>query len=159
MLIYNKIFDLIKMQQKHNIFVVIMRKAYLTYEEFVSHFGTNPRRMEQIKNALKYFSILYSCGCQFVYIDGSFASTKKNPEDIVMLFDVTGIDMIRLKKEFPQIFDVNQVGKIRRDELCHIFTFTRRRTKFLDMLSVDRENNPKGLVILKLKDIPFYDQK
>ena len=125
----------------------------LTYEEFVHYFGTNPERMEQIDNALPFFRIFHSCGCRTVYVDGSFASLKKHPEDIDLCFDLAGLDAEKLEREFPQFFDPNEIGKIHRDLRCHIFTFDKDNKRLLNLLEQDREGNPKGLVKLDLTDL------
>jgi hypothetical protein len=131
----------------------------LTYEEFVQHFGTNQQRMEQIQNSLPYFRIFHSCGLRIVYVDGSFVSKKKYPEDIDICFDITGISEERIKSIFPKFLDVNERGRIRRDLKCHIFTFTQEDTELFDRLNTDRDDYPKGLVILDLNEILNHDQK
>ena len=131
----------------------------LTYEEFVQHFGTNQQRMEQIQNSLPYFRIFHSCGLRIVYVDGSFVSKKKYPEDIDICFDITGISEERIKSVFPKFWDINERGRIRRDLKCHIFTFTQEDTESFDLLSTDRDYNPKGLIILDLNEIQNYAQK
>ena len=128
----------------------------LTYEEFEQHFGTNPTRIQQINNALPFFRIFRSCGCQVVYIDGSFVSKKKYPEDIDLCFDITGMNVEKLKTDFPEFFDLNAMGKIHRDLQCHIFTFEQNNTRLFDMLSEDRDGNPKGFVKIDLRDLPIH---
>lgn len=131
----------------------------LTYEEFKKHFGTNPKRMQQINNALVFFMIFNSCNCKTVYIDGSFVSKKEYPEDIDLCFDITDLDEEKLKREFPSFFDPNQLGKIHKETKCHILFFSTKDTTLLDLLKKDRDGNPKGLVKLDLKDLKSYDQK
>ena len=125
----------------------------LSYEEFQYHFGTNSWRIKQIQNSLPYFRIFHSCGCQIVYVDGSFVSRKKNPEDIDICFDISGIQEEKIKSVFPKFWDVNERGRIRRDLKCHIFTFTQEDTELFDLLNKDRFDSPKGLVILALNEI------
>lgn len=132
----------------------------LSYGEVIEHFATNERRLKQLENAMQFFRIFYSCGCQFVYIDGSFVSTKKYPADIDLCFDLNSVDAETLKKDFPALFDPNAIGKIHRDLQCHIFTFSENFMRFFNMLSEDREGNPKGFVKLNLKNLPIhYDHK
>jgi hypothetical protein len=118
--------------------------------------GTNPTRMRQINNALSFFRVFRSLGCKAVYIDGSFVSKKKYPEDIDLCFDLTGMDMTQFLAEFPKLFDLNEIGKIHRDMQCHIFTFEQSNTTFFDMLSQDRDGNLKGFVKINLKDLPIH---
>jgi len=132
----------------------------LTYEEIVHHFGTTSRRMEQIKNALHFFRIFHSCGCLTVYIDGSFVSKKKHPEDIDLCLDPTGVDAEKIEREFPQFYDVNEIGRIHRNLQCHIFHFDENYKRLFELLETDRDGNPKGFVKLNLKDLTtYYDQK
>ena len=128
----------------------------LTYEQFEQHFGTNPTRMRQFNNALPFLRIFRACGCQAVYIDGSFVSKKKYPQDIDLCFDITGMDVEKLKMEFPQLFDPNEMGRIHRDLQCHIFTFEQNNTRLFEMLGKDRDGNPKGFVKISLKDLPVH---
>ena len=132
----------------------------LTSKEFEHHFATNPLRKEQIHNALHFFAIFNSCGCQTVYVDGSFASLKMYPGDIDLCFDLTDLDADKLEREFPQFFDPNEIGKIHRSLSCHIFYFDRENQRFLRLLETDRDGNSKGLVKLDLTDLlTYYDQK
>jgi hypothetical protein len=95
----------------------------LTYEDFTQYFGTNPKRLQQIANALHFFRIFHSCCCQTVFVDGSFVSKKVYPEDIDLCFDLTHVDTEKLETEFPQFSDPNEIGKIHRTTQCHIFHF------------------------------------
>lgn len=126
----------------------------LSYEELINHFGTNPRRLKQIDNAMQFLRIFYACGCQFVYIDGSFVSTKEYPEDIDLCFDLTDVKAEKLEETFPQFFDPNERGKIHRNLLCHILYFDNNDTSLFDLLETDREGNLKGFIKLILKDLP-----
>jgi hypothetical protein len=132
----------------------------LSYEEFQYHFGTNSRRMDQINNALPFFRLFHSCGCQTVYIDGSFVSKKKYPGDIDICFDLTPVDKEKISTVFPQFFEPNEIGRIHRDLQCHIFYYYEDVPYYLDLLKEDRNGNPKGLVRLDINDILiYYDQK
>ena len=86
-------------------------------------------------------------------------SEKKHPGDIDLCFDITTLDERKLKREFPQFFDLNEIGKIRREFHCHIFHYHEEEPILLDMLKEDREGNRKGLVKLDLQDIVHYDHK
>lgn len=126
----------------------------LTLVEFEEQFGTTALRKQKIRNATRYFEIFSSCGCTTVYIGGSFVSTKKNPADIDVCFDVTNIDDEKLKKLFPEFFGpnrINKLGEIRRELKCHLFIFDQDNTRFFEFLQYDREGNPKGLVKISLK--------
>jgi hypothetical protein len=124
----------------------------LTLAEFEHHFGTTALRKEKIKNAFLFFEIFSSCGCTAVYIGGSFVSTKKNPEDIDICFDLRQINYEKLEKAFPDFFDHYKIGEIRRNLKCHILYFDDTTPQFFNMLQEDRDGHPKGLVKIDLKD-------
>jgi len=128
----------------------------LTLDEFEQHFGKTALRREKIRNALVFFEIFGACGCSAVYIGGSFVSTKKNPEDIDLCFDLRNVDYKKLEKVFPDFFDFNKLGVIRRNLKCHILHFDDIDLQYLQMLEMDLDGYQKGLVKINLKEI-YYD--
>jgi hypothetical protein len=128
----------------------------LTLEEFEKHFGTNDWRKDRIKNALIFFEAFSACGCSTVYIGGSFISTKINPDDIDLCFDLQYVDYDKLGEVFLDFFDVNKISEIRRNLKCHILYFDNTNLQYLHMLEKDLNGDPKGLVKINLKEI-FYD--
>jgi hypothetical protein len=132
----------------------------LTFQEFVHHFGTNSTRMLQIENSIQFFRIFRGCGCKIVYVDGSFVSKKKIPEDIDLCFDLSDVDPNELTKGFPEFFDINAIGTTHRDLHCHILHFDKEDKSLFTMLQYDRQGNPKGLVKLNILEIlTSYDKK
>lgn len=134
----------------------------LSFEEFQQHFGTNQQRKEKIRTAVSFIKIFASCGCKAVYIAGSFVSTKKDPEDIDICFDLTGIDEEKLERIFPGFNGPNRymvIGKIRRESACHLFTFNNDDGFALELLQTDRYFYPKGLVRINLEKEFTYDYK
>lgn len=116
--------------------------------------------MQQIENSLLFFRAFLRCGCNTVYVDGSFASKKKFPEDIDLCFDLTGVNNEILRMEFPQFFDINEIGRIHRDLHCHTLHFDKENKSLYTMLLFDREGSPKGLVKLNIPEIlTSYDKK
>lgn len=124
----------------------------LSIEELGNYFTTNSGRKKKLDNALLFFGIFHSCGCQTVYIGGSFVSTKQHPSDIDLCFDLTSVDYQKLQNDFPDFFDFNKLGEIKRNTGCHILYFDRDTTYLLKMLQEDRDGFRKGLVKLKLKN-------
>jgi|SRR5882724_10687138 len=129
----------------------------LTFKQFKENFGTNKDRAKKIDTAVSFFKIFSSCGCKVVYVGGSFVSTKENPADIDICFDITAVDLEKLKRKFPEFFDFNKIGEIRKNKQCHIFYCDTKTTYLLEMLEADRDGNPKGLVKLALKEGYSYD--
>jgi len=132
----------------------------LTLDEFQRHFGTTELRKQKIKNACRFFKIFSSCGCPAVYIGGSFVSTKKDPADIDLCFDLRNVNGLELRKAFPEFFGssrINKLGEIRRNLKCHIFYFDNEDTRMFEYLQNDREYNRKGLIKISLKNEYNYD--
>ncbi|NII24808.1 hypothetical protein HB364_06950 [Pseudoflavitalea sp. X16] len=130
----------------------------LTFDELYEHFGTNPSRKKQIDTAILFLKLFSSCGCTTAYIGGSFASTKEQPADIDLCVDLCNADYEQLEQEFPDFFDFNKIGEIHKRLKCHILHIDKVSTRLLEMLQIDRDEYPKGLIKLNLKDIDSYDQ-
>lgn len=128
----------------------------LTLTEFEQHFVRNEWRKERFKNALIFFEIFCACGCSTVFIGGSFVSTKINPDDIDLCFDLQDVDYDKLGEVFPEFFDFNKIGEIQRNFKCHILHFDNANLQYLHMLEKDLDGYQKGLVKINLKEI-FYD--
>ena len=134
----------------------------LSFEELLKYFGKNTIRKELIKNALIFFHLFSSCGCTTVYIGGSFASTKRHPNDIDLCFDDSSIDDKKLEKKLPEYlgpFKFKKISEIRRTLKCHVFTVDKDYTKLFHLLQKDKNGNPKGLIKIILKEGIDYDQK
>lgn len=132
----------------------------LTYEEFMVHFGVNSGRMRQLDNAVRFFRIFYQCGCRTVFVDGSFVSTKMYPGDIDLCFDLTKVDKEYVKMMYPDLFDPDEIDRIKNILQCHVFTFDEEDYFMLELFSTDKRDNPKGMIKLDLKNIiRFYDKE
>lgn len=137
----------------------LSKTVELNFDELYDHFGCSPSRKKKIDDALLFMELFRSCGCTTAFIGGSFASTKKYPADIDLCFDLRNVNYEQLEKVFPDFFDFNKIGLIRKQLLIHIFYFDDACTHLLEMLQSDREGYPKGLIKLNLKAISSYDQK
>lgn len=51
----------------------------LSWEEFETTFGFSPKRKELLEGLLQVINILKICGCEAIYIDGSFVTENWNP--------------------------------------------------------------------------------
>ncbi|MBA3922646.1 MAG: hypothetical protein H0X31_13490 [Nostocaceae cyanobacterium] len=65
---------------------------WTTWQEFVERFGTTPHRQQLLKGLKSAIDLLSKAGCQVIYIDGSFVTSKENPNDYDGCWDVTGVD-------------------------------------------------------------------
>lgn len=53
----------------------------LTWDEFKEQFGFSPRRKVLMQGLFAVIQILKECGCDAIYIDGSFVTDKLEPDD------------------------------------------------------------------------------
>jgi len=61
------------------------------WAEIVARFGISSRRKWLLEGLLDALTMLRTAGCQVVYIDGSFVTTKADPEDYDALWDAAGV--------------------------------------------------------------------
>lgn len=131
---------------------------HLDYGEFKKAFGTNESRKEKLKGVLLFLKVLKSLGCTNVYVAGSFVTNKEHPNDIDLCVDITDVDYVKLKKEYPELLQEKGIEKIRKEHKVHFaLFFDFGSTELLDWFKKDRDDNPRGLVKIYLNDIDGYD--
>ena len=132
----------------------------LTYAEFVKEFGFNESRIGKLKRLIIFLKILNSLGCTTVYIAGSFVTKKEFPNDIDLCVDITGIDYVKLKKQYPEFLEQKGIDKIIKEHKIHFaLFFDFGSTEYLDWFRKDRDDNQRGLIKINLNDINNYDQE
>jgi hypothetical protein len=119
----------------------------MTWKDFVHEFGYNSSRKELINGLQKALSDLKSCGCKSIYIDGSFTTKKTVPNDF---------DACWLYARHPVFFDFlnkreNQ-KKIYKGEFFPMTAVAKPYPKelYIDFFRHDKDDNPKGIIHLKL---------
>jgi hypothetical protein len=65
---------------------------WATWQEFVERFGATPHRQQLLKKLKSAIDLLSKAGCQVIYIDGSFVTSKENPDHYDCCWDITGVD-------------------------------------------------------------------
>ena len=116
------------------------------WTEFQQRFGQMPRREHLLKPA----------GCQAVYIDGSFVTTKPEPGDFDACWDITGIEADLVA---PIFFDFANGRAAQKEQFGGEFFPAQlpegdTGRNWLDFFQQDREGHPKGIVVLGLESIP-----
>jgi hypothetical protein len=101
-----------------------------------------------LKEAL---DLLQGAGCRRVYIDGSFVTAKKWPNDIDVCWDVDGVDPMSLDSVF---FDFSNARAAQRSRFGGEFfpaQAPQRLKTFLDFFQIDKvTGRPKGIIELRL---------
>jgi len=65
---------------------------WATWQEFAGRFGTTPHRQRLLSGLKNAIDVLKMVGCQLIYIDGSFVTTKSIPNDFDACWGTEGVD-------------------------------------------------------------------
>lgn len=102
---------------------------------------------------------LRAAGCRTVYLDGSFVTAKERPGDYDGCWDAKGVDFDLLEQIAPALltFDAGRATQKARygGELFVVdWQADEIGTLFGEFFKSDRDGNPKGIVVIELKDLP-----
>jgi hypothetical protein len=123
------------------------------WQEIVKHFGGNRQRRQLLQGLKVALDLLKDAGCRRVYLDGSFVTDKKSPNDVDVCWDIDGVDPMSLDSVFFDFDDFRAAQKARfRAEFFPAQAPQRFKT-FLDFFQIDKETGePKGIIELLLDD-------
>jgi hypothetical protein len=123
-----------------------------TWPELVERFGTNQRRREILAGLLLALQALKAAGCQRVYVDGSFVTSKEMPGDFDGCWDHTGVDFDTLD---PVLLDFDGHREAQKAKFeGEMFIADAPGNRFLEFFQLDRNGRPKGIIQINLADIP-----
>jgi hypothetical protein len=127
-----------------------------TWQEFVSLFGSTPWRQGLLSGMKSALVALRKAKCRLVYVDGSFVTTKEEPGDFDICWDIAGVDVQLLDPILLKFDDGRQAQKAKfRGELFPAdWTASASGKTYLDFFQVDKTTGePKGIVVLDLARI------
>ena len=127
-----------------------------TLEEVEAVFVTTPRRRRLFEGLQRVVQNLYAAGVRRVFIDGSFVTTKADPNDIDGCWEWT--EEVHLDLLDPVLLDFAQARRAMRDKYGVDFflaTWVEAGSglTFLDFFQRNRTDDPKGIVQLDLEEI------
>jgi len=131
-----------------------------TWEEVVQRFSWTPRRRVLLTGLKSALVVLRSAGCQRIYLNGSFVTSKDEPGDIDVAWDPDGVDVDRLLDMEPVFGDFSYMRAGQKARFgCEFFPSNLAadlvETTFLEFFQIDRESEaPKGIVLLELGSLP-----
>lgn len=123
---------------------------------FLSTFSGSTSRARLIAGLKRYLAALKSVGVKFeIWIDGSFATEKENPNDIdlVVFGSVAEIDQLpdAFKNQLAALLDrVNIKHATGCDVLFAVAEDQNRRSYWRGWYGFDREENPKGIARIEV---------
>src|SRR5215831_8070080 len=126
-----------------------------TLEEVEAVFVTTPRRRRLFEGLRLALQNLRIAGVRRVFINGSFVTTKADPNDIDGCWEWT--DEVHLDLLDPVLLDFAQARRAMRDKYGVDFflaTWVEAGSglTFLDFFQRNRADDPKGIVQLDLED-------
>lgn len=146
---------------KNNIDVMIMIVASGSLEPGVhkaqwdepsARFGTNDHRRNMLAGLRKAAANLQAAGCKTIYVDGSFVTTKLEPNDYDAVWDINGVDIGMLDDVFFKLDDGRKEQKSKYlGEFFPSDVETGERTVMLDFFQTEKETGDrKGIVAVSL---------
>lgn len=123
------------------------------WDEVVARLGVTDRRRRLLAGLALAIADLRAAGCQAVYVDGSFVTSKAEPNDFDACWDRRGVDR-RLLNPVPLTFDRRRATQKARygGELFPADAVADHRgTRFLEFFQFDnRAGRPKGIIAIDL---------
>ena len=125
-----------------------------SWEEVELRFSFSERRRQLLSGLRSALRALHGAGCQRVYIDGSFVTAKREPDDYDACWDIEGVDLESLDPVFLDFSNARRAQK--RKHFGEFFPAQMPEGAtgrlFLDFFQTDKETGkPKGIVGLKLQ--------
>ena len=123
------------------------------WEEIVERFAHNPFRSTLLAGLKAALDELHRAGCQTVYLDGSFVTTKQFPRDYDVCWDDAGVDPSLLDTIFILAGDIEAKREAQKSRyLGELFPTSKDNPGILEFFQHDRGLNPKGIVALDLRE-------
>lgn len=127
-----------------------------TFDLFSSRFGTSEHRRRLLTGLEAALVSLRSCGCQRLYVDGSFVTSKEFPNDYDVAWEPAGVDLGKLKFLEPVFFNfANRRAAQKATYLGEFFPSSAAAdpagNTFLEFFQIDKNTgNRKGIIALDL---------
>lgn len=130
------------------------------WHEVEVRFGTNPHRLRLLAGFSAVVKKLAVCGCAKVYLDGSFVSAQRTPADFDGAWELSGVDLRKLRALEPLLFDFsNRRAAQKAKYLGEMFPAEAHEQSsgrtFLGFFQEDKTTgSSKGIVAIDVRTIP-----
>jgi len=128
---------------------------HATWEQFRSRYSITPHRARLIDLLEKLARHLAAAGCQALYVDGSFVTSKERPGDYDACWDPSGVKHDRLDPLLMLADDASKAAmamKYGGDIRISSLSFGDFSGRYLEFFQQDRDGKPKGIVVLDLAE-------
>ncbi|OME60889.1 hypothetical protein BSK59_05580 [Paenibacillus odorifer] len=130
----------------------------VSWEEFEARFGINHRRKQLINGLKRAVSEFRSAGGKTLYLDGSFVTNKKNPDDFDACYSPNELNPDKLD---PTLLDCTKAGRQKQKVKYEGEFFPGTipadmvGTRYIDFFQKDKRTGlPKGIIILNIEVEP-----
>jgi hypothetical protein len=130
----------------------------IEWPELVARFGFTRRRAWLLDGLKAGALVLQSCGCTALYVNGSFASAKPEPNDYDACWRMEGVQLNELARAEPVFFDfangrAAQKARFRGEFFPADLTEGGSGKTFLQFFQTDpNTGEEKGLLELRLSE-------
>jgi len=130
-----------------------------TWEELERAFGSGAVRARLLDGLYRVALALRAAGCETLYVDGSFVTTKEKPGDFDACWEPIGVDASRLD---PVLLDFSNARLSQRLKYGgEIFPSSFRaeakppHRTFIEFFQQDKDTGmPKGIIAIDLRRLP-----
>ncbi|MHC2663259.1 DUF6932 family protein [Bradyrhizobium diazoefficiens] len=123
-----------------------------SWAELCERFGWNEHRQWLLSGLFRMATNLRDAKCRFFLLDGSFVSMTEFPEDYDACCDYTGMDPLKID---PHLLMGKKAMKAEfRGEVHPEKYLADGMITFREFFQTDRDDQPKGVVILDLSTLP-----
>jgi hypothetical protein len=119
----------------------------LTWDEFKKEFGYNKCRRKLLEGLEKAITELKDVQCKTIYVDGSFVTTKSDPNDFDACWDPIGVDFNKFSAKYSVLLEFKPDTRKQKAKYGGEFFPSPR---FLTFFQKDKEDNIKGIIKLIL---------
>ena len=129
------------------------------WREVEQRFGTGPHRKRLLRGLHSVLVKLEACGCETVYVDGSFVTSEPLPSDFDGAWEVAGVDLQELYAAEPSLFDFsNRRAAQKAKFLGEMFPAEMEEgdsgRTFVEFFQQDKNTGkPKGILAIDLRTL------
>jgi hypothetical protein len=125
---------------------------WATWQQFEERFGMNEKRKSLLKGLRAALTALQKAGCENVYLNGSFVTSKENPADFDGCWD---LDSVSLELLDPVLMDFTKKQAAQKKKYGgELFPNLPESSgqAFLDLFQTDKSTgDPKGIIAMNLR--------
>lgn len=126
-----------------------------TWAEITTHLGYTPHRLRLLAGLLEAAQALHQAGSAWILVNGSFVTSKVQPNDIDACYDDAHLDYTLLAQLEPSLLDFSNRRAAQKARFyCEFFpaqaVADSAGWQFQSFFQKDRNDHPKGIVRLHL---------